>query len=103
MRCTTWRRIEYSGICALYYEIDEKYLWILPEKIKLHFFWYPDPPNCVQKKVELAFDALMSLEENSDLANFMKAPVDDDGTHSELGDIAADDLVRLPRKSKSGR
>ena len=54
------------------------------------------------KKVELAFDALMSLEENSDLANFMKNPVDD-GAHSELCDIAADDLVRLPRKSKLER
>ena len=47
----------------------------------------------------------MSLEENNDLANFMKATpvVDDDGAHSELCDIAADDLVRLAGKSKMER
>ena len=50
----------------------------------------------------MAFDALMSLEENSDLADFMKAPVEDDA-RPDLGDIAADDLVRLPGKSKSER
>ena len=56
------------------------------------------------KKVELAFDALMSLEENNDLANFMKATsVVDDNAHSELPDIAADDLVRLAGKSKLDR
>ena len=54
------------------------------------------------KKIELAFDALMSLEENSDLADFMKAPVEDDA-RPELGDMAADDLARLPRKSKLER
>ena len=47
-------------------------------------------------ELELAFDALTSLEENSDLADFMKTPCE--GARSELDNI--DDPLRLPGKSE---
>ena len=50
-------------------------------------------------ELELAFDALTSLEENSDLADFMKAPRED-GARSELDNLRTDDLLRLPGKSE---
>ena len=57
--------------------------------VEVKFCWSNscDPTTISTKKVELAFDALMSLEENNDLANFMKAtPAVDDSAHSELPD-----------------